>query len=98
MSADPNILEQNQKLADQINAEALANPQSPYVGKFVGIANGKVVVVSDNLDDLDDALEKIEPDPDKTFFFEVGVDYSTVDFIWAMLKVQPFQTARANPG
>jgi hypothetical protein len=84
MPSNSEILEQNRKLADQINSEARANPESPYAGKFVGIANGQVVVVADNLDDLDDALEKIEPDPDKTFFFEAGLDYSAVDYIWEM--------------
>ncbi len=82
MAIIPEVFEQNRKLADQINAEALANPQSPYVGKFIGIANGQVVVVSDNLDEIDDVLERIEPDPDKTFFFEAGIDYSAVDYIW----------------
>jgi hypothetical protein len=81
MAIIPEILQQNRKLADQINAEALANPQSPYGGKFVGIANGQVVAVADNLDDIDDALEKAEPDPDKTFFFEAGVDYSAVEYV-----------------
>jgi len=82
MPIDPEIFEQNRKLADQINAEVFANPQSPYAGKFVGIANGRVVAVADNLDEIDDALEKAEPDPDKTFYFEAGIDYGAVEYIW----------------
>jgi hypothetical protein len=35
------IQDVNRDLANQINAEARSNPQSPYANKFVGIANGK---------------------------------------------------------
>jgi len=38
----------NQELARRINQEARNDPMSPYAGKFVGIANGQVVVVADN--------------------------------------------------
>jgi hypothetical protein len=37
----------NWELADRINAEAKRDPHSPYAGKFVGIANGRVVAVAD---------------------------------------------------
>src|SRR5205809_154179 len=37
----------NERLARQINQEARQDPGSPYAGKLVGIANGKVVVVAD---------------------------------------------------
>ncbi|MCE9534643.1 MAG: hypothetical protein K8T89_26510 [Planctomycetes bacterium] len=60
----------NSDLADQINAEALANPQSPYAGKYVGIANGKVVVISKEMDEVCDVLERIERDPTRTFIVE----------------------------
>jgi hypothetical protein len=78
----PNMLEINSKLADEINAQALADPQSPYAGKFVGLANGQVVVVAKDLDEVCDALERIEPDPARTFIVEAGVDNSKVEYIW----------------
>src|SRR5436309_150459 len=46
------ILERNRELARQINEEALKNPHSPYANKFVGIANGQVVVIADDLDQM----------------------------------------------
>ena len=70
-------------LADKINAEALANPQSPYAGKFVAIVDGRVVAVADNLDDIVDSLQRIEPDPAKGFILEAGVDYDEVQEICA---------------
>jgi len=71
----------NSQLADKINDEALRNPNSPYAGKIVGIANGKVVVVADDLDEAMDRLLAIEPDPAKCFCFEAGVDYDEVQEI-----------------
>ncbi|MCE9530622.1 MAG: hypothetical protein K8T89_05760 [Planctomycetes bacterium] len=75
-------LEANSELADRINAEALANPESPYSGKFIGIANGQVVIISEDMEEVCEALEKIESDPTRTFIVEGGVDDSVVDYIW----------------
>jgi len=72
------VYEINSALARKINREARADPKSPYAGKFVGIANGKVVVVTDNLDDLARRLREIEPDPMRTFGVEASADYDTV--------------------
>lgn len=72
----------NERLARQINDEARNDPDSPYVGKFVGIANGQVVVVADSLDDVARQLRQSEPDPMKTFCVEAGVDYEAVQEIW----------------
>jgi hypothetical protein len=72
----------NRALARKIIDEAGANPQSRYAGKFVGIANGRVVVVADDADELARQLRQAEPDVSKTFALEVGVDYDTVQEIW----------------
>lgn len=78
------VLEQNQRLADQINAEALRNPDSPYAGKFVGIANGQVVVVGDTLREAFEDLLRIEPDRSNGLCFKAGVDYDRVEEIWSL--------------
>jgi hypothetical protein len=72
----------NQRLADQINCDGRDNPQSPYAGKFVGIANGQVVVVADDLDAVARQLRQQEPDQSKTFCIEAGIDYQQVQDIW----------------
>ena len=74
----------NRELANRINAEARSNPQSPYANKFVGIANGKVVVVADDLDELDRQLRLAEPDPKKCFGVEASRDYTEVHEIWRL--------------
>jgi hypothetical protein len=78
----PNIQQLNRDLADKMNEETLRNPQSPNAGKCVGIANGQVVVVADNWDDVVDQLEQAEPDPAKTLCIELGRDYKTPQEIW----------------
>ena len=84
MSNSKHIPERNRELARAINKEAQANPNSPYAGKFVGIANGQVVSVTDDLDELVRNLRQAEPDPEKTFCLEAGLDYSAVQDIWSL--------------
>jgi hypothetical protein len=68
----------NRELADKINQEARNNPTSPYAGKFVGIANGQVVVVTDDVDDLARRVLAVEPDARRTFWVEASRDYDEV--------------------
>lgn len=78
------ILEQNRALAEQINQEARANPASLYAGKYVGLANGKVVAVADTLNEALSLLEQIEPDRTRRYCVEASRDYSKVEYIWEM--------------
>ena len=82
MSVADNVQDVNRELARRINQAARSNPQSPYANKFVGIANGKVVVITDDLDDLARRLRQAEPDPTKTFCIEASRDYDEVHEIW----------------
>jgi hypothetical protein len=83
MSTASTIQDVNRELARQINEEALQNPQSKYANKFVGIANGQVVVVGDDLDDVLNQLRRIEPDPTRTFFLGASEDPNVVHEIWS---------------
>jgi hypothetical protein len=78
------IQKRNNELAVRINQEALANPQSPYAGKFVGIANGQVAAVADNLDDAVTLLLQVEPDTRRTCCIEASLDYSVVEDICSL--------------
>ncbi|MCI0641587.1 MAG: hypothetical protein L0Y72_29340 [Gemmataceae bacterium] len=84
MSITNAVQDRNRELARRINEEARSNPQSPYANKFIGIANGQVVVVADGLDDLARRLRQIEPDPTKTFCVEASRDYTIVEEIWGL--------------
>jgi hypothetical protein len=75
------IVEMNRELADRIDDEVRANPAHPYKGKFVGIANGKVVAVADTVGDICEMLEKIEPENRNTYVLETGLDYSQPEYI-----------------
>jgi hypothetical protein len=81
MSGADNVVEQNRELARKINEEALRDPQSPYAGKFVGIANGQVVVVAEDQTTVSQRLREIEPDPRKCFIVEASRDHSIIEYI-----------------
>jgi tetrahydromethanopterin S-methyltransferase subunit G len=75
MSVGPTVHQINLRLAVKINEEALGNPQSPYANKVVGIANGEVVVVADDMETACRRLEELEPDPYRRFVIEASHDY-----------------------
>ena len=78
----PTILQLNRDLADKLVEEAKHDPQSPYAGKKVGFANGQVVVVSDDWDEIGRQLRLVEPDAAKRYCIEIGADYGGVHEIW----------------
>jgi hypothetical protein len=82
MTTTKSIEQLNRELANKLVAEAKRDPQSAYMGKMVGIANGQIVVVADDLDEVVRRLEQVEPDASKTFCLEVGPDYDKVYEIW----------------
>jgi hypothetical protein len=84
MSIEKTVQERNRELARRLIEEGRNNPQSAYAGKMVGIANGQVIVVADNWDEVDRRLMEAEPDPSKTFALEVGRDYDAVEEIWGL--------------
>jgi hypothetical protein len=84
MSTLADVQAHNRQLARQINEEALRDPHSPYAGKFVGIANGKVVVVANDLAEMVQRLHQIEPDPMKTCCVEASLDYDDAVDIWSL--------------
>lgn len=68
----------NEQLAREINRQARSDPRSPYAGKFVGIADGKVVVVADSWREVAKRLRALEPDPTKCYAIEASADYDSV--------------------
>ncbi len=73
----------NRELAERINEEALQDPSSPYAGKFVGIVNGQVVLVTDDPDTLYYRLREIEPDQRRAFWVDAGHDPNKIEYIWS---------------
>jgi hypothetical protein len=85
MAESLSVVQLNQEVADRINEEALKDPSSPLAGKFVGIIDGQVVVVADDLDEAVKRLLETGAEPSRTFCFEAGLDYSQVEEIWGPL-------------
>ena len=77
----PTIEEINRELADKIVAEAKQNPQM-HPGKYIGIANGQIVIVSDDIDAVDDRLDEVEPDSRRVYIVDLTLDEDKVEYIW----------------
>ena len=84
MPEGKSILEINQELARKINQEARQDPQSRYANQFVGIANGQVVAVAQELGDVVRSLRQAEPDPTKCFIVDASRNYDEVVEIWGL--------------
>jgi len=84
MSRNCTVQETNRELARKINDEVRSNPHSSFAGKFIGIANGQVVAVVDNWDEVARLVQQAESDPRKAYCFEVGEDESAVEEIWVL--------------
>jgi hypothetical protein len=78
---DQEVFRLNCELAQRINREALADPSSPFAGKFVGIVNGQVVVVADDVQTAWFRLDELEPNKRRTCLFEASRDYSRVEHV-----------------
>ena len=71
------VKQRNQELAKRINHEARSDPHSPYVGKIVGMADGKVVIVGDDLTEVTEYLLQLGVDRERLCIVEASVDYDT---------------------
>ena len=67
---DMEIYRLNREVARRIYQEVQADTSSPYAGKVVGIANGEVVLVGDDLDTTHRRLLEIEPNKWRCATFE----------------------------
>ena len=59
----------------RLNRETRANPNSPYAGKYVVIADGEIVTVGDSLDEITDNLEAMGRNPSESFYVQASANY-----------------------
>jgi len=78
METNGSIRTLNRRLALKVRREGKQNPKSPYARRYVGIANGEVVVIADSLDDVSNQLRKIEPDNKRSVIVDLVGDYERV--------------------
>jgi len=77
MTSTKTIAELNRELGDQVLEDAKRHPQK-YSGKYVGIANGKMVCCDNSLKTVCDRLDESEPDPSRTFVVDTTRDLNKV--------------------
>ena len=82
MAAATTVNQLNRDIADQLIAAAKLDLPACPLGKYVGIANGQVIVVSEDLEEVVRQLERAEPISNRTFVVEPGRDYTKVCEIW----------------
>jgi hypothetical protein len=71
---DPAMRRLNEEVARRINTETRADPSSPYANKYVGLVNGEVVIVTEDLNALDRRLRELDPGNNGSFGFEASRD------------------------
>ena len=67
--------QKNLAVAQQLNHETRANPDSPYAGKYISVLHQQVVAVADSLDELDRRLEAIAEDTKDAIWIEASADH-----------------------
>jgi hypothetical protein len=75
--------EQDLELARSISREARTDPASPYAHKYVGILDGKVVVIADSAAEGLRLLRRMAPDRDRGLLIDASVDYDAVHQVWS---------------
>ena len=75
--------QQELETARKLGREARADPHSPYAGKYVGILDGKVVVVADSPEVGLEQLRRLEPDPDRGILVDTRVDFDAEHEVWS---------------
>lgn len=81
MSDGKGVSELNREMARRINEGARNDPRSPVAGRLVGIIDGQLVAVDDDLARLIEGLHRIEADPNRILCFEAGLDYGQIEDI-----------------
>ena len=73
MTQTKSIEELNRELGDQVFEDAKHHPEK-YGGKYIGIANGRVVIAADSLNEIVDRLREVEPVPMRCFIVDMSRD------------------------
>jgi hypothetical protein len=71
------------EMARTVTRDARANSLSPFARKYVGILDGKVVVIADSPEEGLQQLRKIDPDPARGLLVDTSVDYDAEHEVWS---------------
>lgn len=74
--------QQNWEVAREVSRQTRANPDSPYAGKFLGVAERQIVVVADSWNELHDRLDELGYDRGQRVGIEASADYDRPVMLW----------------
>ena len=77
----------NAELGRRINRETRADPDSPYAGKFVVIANGEIVAVMDSLDEVAAYIKAAGLKLGESYCVEASADPDSTMWISPFLEI-----------
>lgn len=75
--------QKNWQVALQISRETRADPDSPYHGKRIAVADEKIVASADDLDQLYQQLDLLDGDTSDCVIIEADLDYERTTMIWS---------------
>ncbi len=81
MTETKTIAEINREVGEWVLGDAKRN-RPAYAGRFVGIANGKVVIATNDLNELARKLDEAAPEPSATYSVILDYDYNKAFEIW----------------
>lgn len=76
--------EKNLEVANRINHETRANPDSLYAGKYIGVWHEEVVAVGETLDDVCQQLDELGDKDFQAVCLGASIDYETPVMIWGL--------------
>ncbi len=75
--------QQNWEVAREASRQTRADPDSPYAGKYLGIAERQIVVVADSWDELHDRLDELGYNRNQSVGIEASADYERPVMLWS---------------
>ncbi len=79
----PDEQQKNLEVAQRVNRETRANPDSAYAGKIIGVWHEEVVAVGDTLDEVCARLDKLGDVSNEADVIEASIDYEAKVMFWS---------------
>ncbi len=76
----------NAEFGMRLNRETRADPDSPYAGKYIVIADCQIVTVANTLDEMHAQILELGLNPREASYVQASADYETP--IWMPIRME----------